>query len=117
MMHIRHLDIAVIGDEDLVSGLRLAGVRRYHIVKDDHDAGEEVRQALTEIMGEPNVGVIVMLEGYMKYVEDLVAQVKERKVLPPIIIEAPSKYGTQYEDIAQYYKAYIRKFIGFEIEI
>jgi len=46
-----------------------------------------------------------------------VAQVKERKVLPPIIIEVPSKYGTQYEDIAQYYKAYIRKFIGFEIEI
>ncbi len=117
MMQIRRLEIAVIGDEDLVSGLRLAGVRRYHMIKDDHDTGEEVRQALSEMMDEPNVGVIVILEGYMKYVEDLVTQVKERKVLPPIIIEVPSKYGTRYEDITKYYKSYIRKFIGFDIEI
>lgn len=117
MMQIRHLDIAVIGDEDLVNGLRLAGVRRYHIVKNDHDIAEEVRKALTEMMDEPNVGVIVILEDYMKHVEDLMAQVKERRVSPPIIIEVPSKYGTQYKDIAKYYKSYIRKFIGFEIEI
>lgn len=117
MMQIRHLDIAVIGDEDLVNGLRLAGVRRYHIVKNDHDIAEEVRKALTEMMDEPNVGVIVILEDYMKHVEDLMAQVKERRVLPPIIIEVPSKYGTRYKDITKYYKSYIRKFIGFEIEI
>jgi vacuolar-type H+-ATPase subunit F/Vma7 len=117
MMQIQRLDIAVIGDEDLVNGLRLAGVRRYHIVKNDHDIAEEVRKALTEMMDEPNVGVIVILEDYMKHVEDLMAQVKERRVLPPIIIEVPSKYGTRYKDITKYYKSYIRKFIGFEIEI
>ena len=117
MMQIRHLDIAVIGDEDLVNGLRLAGVRRYHIVKNDHDIAEEVRKALTEMMDEPNVGVIVILEDYMKHVEELMTQVKERRVLPPIVIEVPSKYGTRYKDITKYYKSYIRKFIGFEIEI
>ncbi len=117
MMQIQRLDIAVIGDEDLVNGLRLAGVRRYHIVKNDHDIAEEVRKALTEMMDEPNVGVIVILEDYMKHVEDLMAQVKERRVLPPIIIEVPSKYGTRYKDITKYYKSYIRKFIGFDIEI
>jgi vacuolar-type H+-ATPase subunit F/Vma7 len=117
MMQIRHLDIAVIGDEDLVNGLRLAGVRRYHMIKDDRDTGEAVREALTEMMDEPDVGVIVILEDYMKHIEDLVGQVRERKVLPPIIIEVPSKYGTRYKDIARYYKSYIRKFIGFEIEI
>jgi len=116
MMRIQHLGIGVIGDEDLVSGLRLAGVRRYHIIK-NHDTGEEVRQALTEMMEEPNIGVIVILEEYMKHVEDLIAQVKERKVSPPVIIEVPSKYGTRYEDVAKYYQAYIRKFIGFDIEI
>lgn len=115
MMQIRHLDIVVIGDEDLVNGLRLAGVRRYHVIKGD--IGEEVRKALSEVMDEPNVGVIVILEDYVKYVEDLITQVKERKVLPPIIIEVPSKYGTRYEDITKYYKSYIRKFIGFDIEI
>jgi len=117
MMRIQHLGIAVIGDEDLVNGLRLAGVRRYYIIKNDHDTGEEVRRALTEMMEEPNIGLIVILEDYMKHVEDLIAQVKERKVSPPVIIEVPSKYGTRYEDVAKYYKAYIRKFIGFDVEI
>jgi len=117
MMQIRHLDIAVIGDEDLVNGLRLAGVRRYHMIKDDSDTGEAVREALTEMMDEPDVGVIVILEDYMKHIEDLIVQVRERKVLPPIIIEVPSKYGTRYKDITRYYKSYIRKFIGFDIEI
>ena len=117
MIPIKHLTIAVIGDEDLVNGLRLAGVSRYHVIKDNHDAGEEVRQALTELIGEPEVGIIAIQEDYTKYVEDLMTQVKEGKSLTPVIIEVPSKYGTKYEDITQYYKVYIRKFIGFDVEI
>ena len=117
MINIKQLDIAVIGDEDLVNGLRLAGVRRYHIVKGDHGTGEEVRQALTELIDEPDVGIIVMLEDYIQYVEDLMTQAKERKASPSVIVEVPSKYGSRYDDVAKYYKAYIRKFIGFDIEI
>ena len=117
MISIKHLNIAVIGDEDLVSGLRLAGVSRYHVIKDNHDAGEEVRKALTELIGEPEVGIIAIQEDYTKYVEDLMTQVKEGKSLTPVIIEVPSKYGTKYEDITQYYKVYIRKFIGFDVAI
>ncbi len=117
MISIKHLNIAVIGDEDLVSGLRLAGVSRYHVIKGNHDAGEEVRQALTELIGEPEVGIIAIQEDYTKYVEDLMTQVKEGKSLTPVIIEVPSKYGTKYQDITQYYKVYIRKFIGFDVEI
>ena len=117
MIPIKHLNIAVIGDEDLVSGLRLAGVNRYYVVEGNHDAGEEVRKALTELMGEPEVGVIVIQEDYAKYVEDLMTQVKEGKSLTPVIIEVPSRYDTKYQDVTQYYKVYIRKFIGFDIEI
>jgi vacuolar-type H+-ATPase subunit F/Vma7 len=115
MINVRQLEIAVIGDEDLVSGLRLAGVRRYRIVTEGDK--EEVRQALTELLDEPGVGIIVILEDYMGYVADLVAQAQERKTSPPVVIEVPSKYGTRYKDVTQYYKAYIRKFIGFDIEI
>lgn len=114
-MKVRRLDIAIIGDEDLVSGLRLAGVRHYRVIKEE-DASE-IREALTEFMAEPDIGIIVILEDYAKHIEDLVAQAKETKVSPPVIIEVPSKYGTRYEDVAKYYKAYIRKFIGFDIEI
>jgi len=117
MISIKHLNIAVIGDEDLVSGLRLAGVSRYHVIKDNHDAGEDVRQALTELIGAHEVGIIAIQEDYVEYVEDLMTQVKEGKSLTPVIIEVPSKYGTKYQDITQYYKVYIRKFIGFDIEI
>ncbi len=117
MIPIKHLNIAVIGDEDLVSGLRLAGVSRYYVIKGNHDVGEDVRQALTELIGKPEVGIIAIQEDYTKYVEDLMTQVKEGKSLTPVIIEIPSKYGTKYQDVTEYYKAYIRKFIGFDIEI
>lgn len=116
MVDIKHLDIAVIGDEDLVNGLRLAGVSRYHVIEDGGSA-EEVRKAITEELAEPGVGIIVILEDYAKHVEDLVARAQEKMASPPVVIEVPSKYGTRYEDVAQYYKAYIRKFIGFDIEI
>ncbi len=114
-MKIRQLEIAVIGDEDLVSSLRLAGVSRYRIIEDDDK--EEVRRVLTEFLGEPSVGIIVILEDYAEYIGDLVAQAGEKKASAPVVIEVPSKYGTRYKDVTQYYKAYIRRFIGFDIEI
>ena len=117
MISIKHLTIAVIGDEDLVNGLRLAGVSRYHVIKDNHEAGEDVRQALTELIGEPEVGIIAIQEDYTKYVKELMVQVQEGAKLTPVILEVPSKYGTKHGDVAEYYKAYIRKFIGFDIQI
>lgn len=115
MMNIKQLEIAAIGDEDLISGLRLAGVGRYRLMKDG--TSEEVRQAFTEFMNEPGIGIVVILEEYAGYIEDLIAQAKEGKTQPLVVIEVPSKYGTRHADVAQYYKAYIRKFIGFDIEI
>jgi len=117
MMNIRHLDIAVIGDEDLVSGLRLAGVRRYQVITDSPDSAGQVRQALSKFIDEPGLGIIVILEEYLPYVEDLIGQAKEKKISPPVIIDVPSKHGTRYDDVTKYYKEYIRKFIGFDIEI
>ena len=115
MINIRRLEIAAIGDEDLVNALRLAGVRRYRVIKED--SSEEVRQALIEFVDEPDIGIIVILEDYAQYVEDLIVQARERKTSPAVVIEVPSKYGSRYEDVTQYYKTYIRKFIGFDIEI
>lgn len=117
MTSVKHLSVAVIGDEDLVNALRLAGVSRYHLIKDDHEVGEAVRQALTELISEAEIGIIAIQEDYAQYVEDLMTQVKEGKSLTPVIIEVPSKYGTKHGDVTEYYKVYIRKFIGFDIEI
>ena len=117
MTYIRHLNMAVIGDEDLVSMLRLAGVSRYYVVEEKQDAGENVRKALTTLIANPDIGIVAIQEDHVKYVEDLLAQVKQQGKLTPVIIEVPSKYGAEYPDVAAHYRGYVRKFIGFDIEI
>ena len=117
MIPIKQLSIAIIGDEDLVSGLRLAGVSRYYVIKESHNIGEEVTRALSSLIDETDIGIVAIQEDYVKYVEDLIAQLKEGKRLTPVIIELQSKYGTKHLDVAEYYKGYIRKFIGFDVEI
>lgn len=116
MIGLRHLDIAVVGDEDLVNALRLAGVRRYHVIRGD-DVSGEVRRAVTALIEDSDVGVLVIAEDYVDYVADLLAPFRVGKKLTPVIIEVPSGYTDTAPDVRQYYAAYIKRFIGFEIEI
>ena len=69
------------------------------------------------MINEPDIGVIVILEDFVEYVEELVTQVRKGKGMTPVIIEVPSKFGTKYRDIREYYKSFIRESIGFEVEI
>jgi vacuolar-type H+-ATPase subunit F/Vma7 len=117
MMSVKHLDIAVIGDDELVNALRLAGISKHYTIKDDHDVRDNTRKALTELLAESSIGIAIILEDYIQYVEDLVTQVRKEKGTTPVIVEVPSKFGTKYPDIKEYYKALIRESIGFEIEI
>lgn len=117
MTSIKHLDIAVIGDEELVNALRLAGISKHYMIKGNHDVRENTRKALTELLAEPDVGIAIILEDYAQYVEDLVTQVRKKKGMIPVIVEVPSKFGTKYPDIREYYRALIRESIGFDIEI
>jgi vacuolar-type H+-ATPase subunit F/Vma7 len=117
MMSIQHLDIAVIGDEELVNALRLAGISKYYMIKGDRDVRDNVRKALTELIADPDVGIVIMLEDYAQYVEDVVSQVRKGRGMTPVIVEVPSKFGTKYPDIREYYRALIRESIGFEVEI
>jgi len=116
-MPIQHLDIAVIGDEELVNALRLAGISKHYTIKGNHDVRENVRKTLSELLAEPDVGIVIILEDYAQYVEDLITQVRKRKGTTPVIVEAPSKFGTKYPDVREYYRALIRESIGFEVEI
>jgi vacuolar-type H+-ATPase subunit F/Vma7 len=117
MISIKHLDIAVIGDEELVSALRLAGISKHYTIKGDHDVRENVRKVLTELLAEPDVGIVIILEDYAQYVEDLVTPVRKRKGMTPVIVEVASKFGTKHPDTRKYYRSLIRESIGFEVEI
>jgi vacuolar-type H+-ATPase subunit F/Vma7 len=117
MISLKHLDIAVIGDEELVNALRLAGISKHYMIKSDHDVRDNVRKALTELIAERDVGIAIILEDYAQYVEDLVTQVRKGRGMTPVIVEVPSKFGTKYPDIREYYRAFIRESIGFDVEI
>ncbi len=117
MVPIKQLDIAVIGDEDLVNALRLAGISRYYTIEGDHDVPGNVRKALAELLANPDVGIVIMLEDYAQCVEDMVTQLRKKKGAAPVVAQVPSKSGTKYPDIEAYYRALIREAIGFEVEI
>jgi V/A-type H+-transporting ATPase subunit F len=116
-MPVKHLDIAVIGDEELVNAMRLAGISKYYMVHDDQDARENVRRTLTELLAQPDVGIVIISEDYAQYVEDLMNQVRKKKGANLVIVEVPSKSGTKYPDVKGYYRALIRESIGFEVEL
>lgn len=111
------LSIAVIGDEELVSGFRLAGISRYYVMKDDCDTREDVRKALSESIEKPEVGVVVILEDYAEHVRDILSRLREEKRTIPVVVEVPSKFGTKYKDVVGFYKAFIKASIGFDVEI
>ncbi len=110
---LARLDIAVLGDEDLVSGMRLAGVRRARVVE---GGAEEVQRELSALIGDPSVGIIIILEEYAELAADIVRRARETKDAP-IMVEVPSKHGTRFGDVSAYYRSYIREFIGFDIEM
>jgi vacuolar-type H+-ATPase subunit F/Vma7 len=117
MTPVTQLTIAIIGDEDLVNAMRLSGVSRYNVVKADENIYEETRQAFTTLLNDPAIGIIVLQEDYVDHVQDLITKFKESKKMTPIIIDVPSKFGTKHRDVTQYYKTYIKGYIGFDIEI
>ncbi len=112
------LGIAVIGDEDLVNGLRLAGISKYYIVKEiDQNIAENVKKALSKLIAEPEVGVIVILEEYKNHISDFMSNRKREGKTIPLIIDVPSKFGTRYGDITSYFENVIKQSIGFDVRL
>lgn len=111
------VNIAVIGDEDLVSSLRLAGISNYRLISANKDTEVAVQQALAELIEETEVGIVVLQEDFAPHVSEMVARVKQSKQMTPIIIEVPSRYKLEHGDVAKYYRLFIRQFIGFDIGI
>ena len=112
------LGIAAVGDEDLINGMRLAGISKYYIIEEiDQNIAENVREALSKLITEPDIGIIIILEEYMSYISDFISHRKREKKTIPIIIDVPSKLGTKYEDITGYYEQVIKQSIGFDVRL
>ena len=77
---------------------------------------EEVRKVLSNLINDATVGVIALEEDFMPFAEAAINQLRTEKRLTPVIIGVPSKLGARADTIEQY-KAFIRRFVGFEIQI
>jgi len=114
---IRNMQVAVVGDLELVSTLRLAGVRKTHVVQGAPHAADQVREALQEYMNDPEVGVVMLLEEFADLASDAVSQYRMSRNVLPVIVEVPSKGGTRHPDVVGYYRQLSREFLGFDIVI
>lgn len=117
MMQPKSLKIAVIGSEDQVALMQLAGVGEYRVIEDNHNIREEVRGALKGFGKDPSIGIILIPEDWTFYVDDLVKYIRERKTTTPAIVEIPCKSGSKIEDVREFYKSYTKRLLGFSIEI
>jgi vacuolar-type H+-ATPase subunit F/Vma7 len=114
--NIKQLSIIIIGDEDLVAGMRLGGVGKYFTVENGPNSREEVRKILTGLITDSTIGVIAIQEDFMPFAQGIIEQLRAEKRLTPVIIGVPSKLGARADTIEQY-KSFIRRFVGFEIQI
>ena len=117
MINNQQTGIAVIGDADLVTLLRLAGLSHYHVIENTENVEMDVRETMGQRIDESDVSIVAIQADYTPYVQDMIDRVTEDKRLTPIIIEVPSRSGTGDENAAEYYRKFVRKFVGFDIEI
>lgn len=117
MITNRQSGIAVVGGSNLTTLLRLAGIGNYHTIENDDSLETSLRETMTELINNSSVSIIAIQSDYAVYVSDMIDRVVEDKRLTPVIIEVPSGGGEKVENAAEYYRAFVRKFVGFDIEI
>ena len=102
--------IAIIGDEDTVIGLRMAGVHECSMP----ESPEETRDTLLAYFGDPQMGLILITEPLAQKVEDTILELSQAPI--PLILLIPDRHGATgtFEEVL---KEMIRRAVGFQIKI
>jgi vacuolar-type H+-ATPase subunit F/Vma7 len=112
----KRMALAVIGGEDLVNGMRLAGITRCRVVPDERQVAE-IREALASFAADAGIAIIVIQEEHAAAVAAELARLREARRHVPVVLPVASRTAAHRRDAHQYYREYIRKFIGFDIEV
>lgn len=92
---------------DTLIGMRLAGVDG--IVAHEK---EEVRSALTKVMNDSDVGIVLLTEKLGRDFPDLLTEIKlERKM--PLLVEIPDRHGTGRKK--DFITSYVNEAIGLRL--
>ena len=77
-------EIAVVGSPEFTTGFRLAGVRKFENVPDDQKE-TELDDAVTRVLDDDNVGIVVMHDEDLDYLSRKVRQEVETSVEPTMV--------------------------------
>ncbi|MDR2830414.1 MAG: V-type ATP synthase subunit F [Methanobrevibacter sp.] len=100
--------VAVIGDIDTVTGFKLAGVKKGHIVNND----DEAENALTGLIND-ELSIIIITEKIADSIREHINKKIGSNVLP-MIIEIPDKSGS-FERESDPMSELIKRVIGVEM--
>ena len=77
-------EIAVVGSPEFTTGFRLAGVRKFENVPED-DKETELDDAVTRVLDDDEVGIVVMHDEDLDYLSRQVRQDVETSVEPTMV--------------------------------
>lgn len=77
-------EIAVVGGPEFTTGFRLAGVRKCANVPEE-DKPDELDAAVTELLGDDDVGIIVMHDSDLEHLSRSVRQDVETSIEPVLV--------------------------------
>lgn len=77
-------EIAVVGSPEFTTGFRLAGVRKFASVP-ENEKDEELDEAVSETMGDEEVGIVVMHDEDLSHLSRDVRQDVETSVEPVVV--------------------------------
>jgi V/A-type H+-transporting ATPase subunit F len=100
--------VAVIGDMDTVTGFKLGGIKKGHVVNNN----EEAEHALNELIND-NLSIIIITEKIADNIREYINKKIGSNVLP-MIIEIPDKSGSSERDVDPMSEL-IKRVIGVEM--
>jgi V/A-type H+-transporting ATPase subunit F len=102
------MEIVVIGDQNTVTGFRLAGVKRIY-------TPEDAQENLKKILSEETAGVLIMTEKFARENRRAVEEHQSSKKMTPIIVEVPDVSGPIKREVDPI-RELIRRAIGADVQ-
>ncbi|OUJ19126.1 Archaeal/vacuolar-type H+-ATPase subunit F [Methanonatronarchaeum thermophilum] len=101
------MKVAVVADEDTVTGFKLAGVKEASVAKE----GDEFEDALYELSDE--IGIVITTERIAEENRESLKRFRDRRDVFPIIVEIPDKHGSTQSQLQEM----VKKAVGVEIDL
>ena len=92
---------------DTQTGMRLAGVESVVV----HER-QEFKEALERAVSDPEVGIVLLTEGFGRKFPDIVSD-KKVELKKPLIVEIPDRHGTGRRP--DFITAYVNEAIGLKL--